>query len=167
MARKQLKPKQKHRSVYEQAEVLLYAAIYGDPSAIRRFGVSLRSLKRYRSLARDKESELAQTVTLYASAFPADDVRPEHFGQFLKSKSIELTDEVSEMIRNVEPGNVDAIRAVTELIQVLFSQDVAIDYVKRLFGGYDKPDDSRRRTDGAVLAEIGNARPGSRPVAEA
>ena len=60
-------------SIYEKAEVVICSAIYGDKVSCKRYGISLRSLYRYRDLARDPETELSQTVTKYANALRADE----------------------------------------------------------------------------------------------
>lgn len=134
MGRKQL-------DVDAQAQAILYAAVHGDEAAQRRFKVSLRSLQRYRELARDSESELARTVAAYAAALDPDR-RSDNFAEWMTAQVRAASSLLMEKAGKADPRNPDALRAINEHVGVLLDHKAALDYIDRLFGPGEQEGDA-------------------------
>ena len=117
-----------------QAQAILFAAVHGDEAAIERFEVSERSLQRYRRIARDPESDLAQTVAAYASALQPER-RADDFAATLDTEAGELLGIFREKAEGVNAANPEGLRAIGEMVGRLLDQRTALAYIENLFGG--------------------------------
>ena len=118
----------------DQAQAILYAAVHGDEAACERFGVSDRSLQRYRRKARDPESELAETVARYAAALDGER-RADDFAAKLDDGADKLLALFLAKAADVNPANPEGMRSIKEMFATILEQRTATAYITSLFGG--------------------------------
>lgn len=121
-----------------QAQAVIFAAVYGDEAACKRYGITDRSLRRHREKARTPGTDLSDTVRRYADAMrPPEAVREDKAAAFavqlsaLAMQAGALFMEKAQEAKGVNPASLDAIR---EFVAVLLENVTAADYVTRLFG---------------------------------
>ena len=121
----------------EQAQLIIFAEVYGDEQATKRYGVSLRSLQRYRGLARTEGSELAQTVAKYHAALAPTAAQAASFSDYLREQARAASQLFIEKANEINPQNPDALRVLNEHFQVLLQYDISVEYIGQLFDAHD------------------------------
>ena len=139
----------KRLDIYQKTECLIFSAVYGDEAALKRFGISERTLRNYRRLARDESSELAKTYREYASAVHSEPTIPVQFLDLLntqmKTEVMITSDHFMELAARIPKGDASALRALTAHMKTLMSQITALEVISRLFG--DQQDGATRLSD--------------------
>ena len=136
--------RRKHPDVHEQVQALLYAEIHGDDAAMLRFDLSRRSLQRYRDLARDPASDLAQTVASYRAALIPSE-RGQTFADWLLQQVRDAGGLLIEKARQADARNPEALRVLNEHVATLLDHQTATTYIDRLFA--PAPDDDAAPRD--------------------
>lgn len=114
-----------------QAQAILYAAVYGDEAACTRFKLSARTLRRYRDLARDKGSDLSQTVRSYAKALQPDG-KALDFAATLDAEVADLISLFKGKAVEASAKNPESNRALGELISTLLEHRTALAFIGTL-----------------------------------
>lgn len=126
----------------ERAEAVLHAVVHGDENAAARYGISVRTLRRYREEVRDPESELSAIVRRFGAALreaqgldeDAAEERAEAFGAWLHGRIRELSDILLDKARGVNPAQPQAYEAVSGHVRDLLGHAAALDFLARTFG---------------------------------
>jgi len=141
----------KRLDIYQKTECLIYSAAYGDEAALERFGISERTLRNYRILARDESSELAKTYREYANAVHSEPSIPfqilDSLNTQMKTEVMITSDHFMELAARIPKGDVSALQALTTHMKELMRQITALEVISRLFG--DQQDSASRGTNQA------------------
>lgn len=117
-----------------KAQALLYAAVHGDEAASERFGVSSRSLRKYRAEGREEGTELSETFRRYAAALQPER-RADDFAATLDTEAGALLGIFRTKAEGVNAANPEGLRAIGEMVGRLLDQRTALAYIENLFGG--------------------------------
>ena len=131
----------------ERAEAVLHAVVHGDENAASRYGISVRTLRRYREEVRNPSSELSAIVRRFGAALreaqgldeEAAEERAEAFGAWLHGRIRELSDILLEKARGVNPAQPQAYEAVSGHVRDLLGHAAALDFLARTFGDPPPP----------------------------
>lgn len=140
----------RHPDTDTKAQALIYAEVYGDEAACKRFKLSARSLRRYRELAREPDSELSETVRRYAGAIQPE-VKAEDFLSWLQGQVQAAAGLLVKHAGEANPNNPETLRVLNEHVETLLSHALGLDYLSRRFDAHDEPDDGAHtdaRADG-------------------
>lgn len=128
----------------EQAQAVLYAAIYGDDAACARFKLAARTLRNYRALARDPESDLAATCRKYRDALGSEEARTEAaaqgFADWLTTQARAVSALLLEKAQGADARNPEALRVLNEHFASILDHKTTTVYIDRLFAPTDDDD---------------------------
>ncbi|MEM1268434.1 MAG: hypothetical protein AAGI08_00165 [Bacteroidota bacterium] len=119
--------------MHDQAQAVLIAGVEGDEAALERFGVSRRSLQRYKRLAQEEGSELARVVAAYARELAGEPGKAHDFAGFLKGQIEAMSQLFFEKISGARLNSPAHYEAITNHVRALSERDVAGEYMGRLF----------------------------------
>ena len=134
-------PKRGHPSNADRVEAVLHAVVYGDDAACSKYGITARSLRRYRDQIRDPESELSATVRRFSAAIKeaqgetaaAEGDQAEDFMVYIQRQVRRASDIIVEKAEQINAANPESIRAVNDHVATLLGHAAALEYIGRLF----------------------------------
>lgn len=132
----------KRLKAHEQAEAVLHAAVFGDDGACARYGITTRTLRRYREEVRDPESELSAFVRQYQAAAQeangqpeaAAETRVESWADYVRGQVRKASDIIVRKAEEINAANPESIRAVNDHVSTLLGHATALQYLDGLFG---------------------------------
>ncbi len=130
----------------ERAEAVLHSVVHGDDSAAERYGITVRTLRRYREEVRDPDSKLSAVVRRFSAAIKeaqgeddaAADERAESFASYCERQVRRASDIIVRKAEEINAANPESLRAVNDHVATLLGHLSALQYIASLFGSGDR-----------------------------